>query len=291
MRSSALRRAFACALVASAAYATACVPLRPSSGARGAIPSPERGPDPFAAPWCVRDAGMRRAQLVEVRALLTSQVDSFVRVDTLRSVLEFAWGDVPETSPPRVAGMVTDARVGVGDEPTATPGGLSLPFSFTSEIRAPGTQPLFLVPDASACNSPAAAVVHGVRESWLSLPDTLWPERGWRDSTSYSTCRDGVMLAFDVVREFTPTSARLRDGQLVVLITRRSRSTVRGECTQFGESIVITGEGEGEMLLEGALAAGAIMTAEGTSELRLEMRGRRRMQRLVQESRIVVREP
>jgi hypothetical protein len=273
------------------ASASACAPLRQSSGARDAIPSPERRADPYAAPWVVRDAGARRSQLVEVRALLTSLVDSFVRVDTLHSVLEFAWSSVPETSPPRVAGMVTDARVSLGADSLAPPAGLSLPFSFTSEIRTPGTQPLFLVPDGGACNSPAAALVHGVRESWISLPDTLWLERGWRDSVSYSTCRDGVVLTLDVVREFAPTGARLRDGQLVVLITRRSRSLVRGEGTQFGEEISITGEGEGEMLLEVALAAGAILTAEGTSELRLEMRGRRRTQRLVQESRIVVREP
>ena len=279
------------ALLLGLATLVGCAPLRPSSGARDAIASPERGPDPFGAPWVVRDGGMRRSQLVEVRALLTSQVDSFVRVDTLRSLLEFAWGDVPETDPPRIAGLVSDARVGLGGDSLATPRGLTLPYSFTSEIRAPTAQPTFLVPDAAACNSAAAALVHGVRETWLSLPDTLWPGRSWRDSTNYPTCRDGVALTLEVVREFTPTGARLRDGQLVVLLTRRTRSTVRGEGTQFGEPISITGEGEGEMTLEVALVAGAIMVAEGTSELRLEMRGRRRVQHLVQESRILIREP
>ncbi len=280
-----------CSLLVASAAVIACAPLRPSSGTRGAVESPERGPDPFAAPWVLRHAGLRRTQVVETRALLTSQVDSFVRVDTLRSVLEFAWGDVPETDPPRVAGMVTDARVSVGADSLAPPRELTLPFSFTSEVRAPGAQPTFLVPDASTCGAPAAALVHAVRESWLSLPDTLWPGRSWRDSASYPTCRDGVLLTVTVIREFTPSSARLRDGQLVVLLTRTSRTTLRGDGTQFGEAISITGDGEGEMALEVALAGGVVLVGEGTSELRLEMRGRRRTQRLVQESRITVREP
>lgn len=239
----------------------------------------------------MRDGSMRRSQLVEVRALLTSQVDSFVRVDTLRSVLEFAWSDVPETDPPRVAGLVTDARIALGGDSLAPPRGLTLPYSFTSERRTPRAQPNFLVPAEDACDSPAAALVHGARESWLSLPDTLWLGRAWSDSTSYVTCRDGVPLTVDVRREFTPTGSRLREGQQIVLISRHSSTWVRGEGSQFGEAITLVGVGEGEAVLEVALAGGVVLRGEGSSELRLEMRGRRRLQRLVQESRVVIREP
>ena len=274
-----------------ALMAGACSPLLPSQGRRGPATPVARAVDPLAPPWVVRDAGMRRKQQVEVRALLTSQVDSLVRVDTLRSFLEVAWSSVPGTTPPRVAGLITDVRGALGDAGLTAPAGLSLPFSFTSEIRDASSQPTFLVPDASSCSSVAGTVVHGVRETWLTLPDTLAPGRVWADSSVYLTCRDGIALTVEVVREFTPSVARRRDGQLVVLITRRSRSRVAGDGVQFGEPIVLLGEGEGLLSLEVALVGGVILYGEGTSELRLEMRGRRRSQRLVQESRILIREP
>lgn len=239
----------------------------------------------------VRDGGMRRSQVVEVTAVLTSQVDTLVRVDTLRSHLEVAWSAVPGTAPPRLAGLVTDARSAFGAESLAVPAGLSLPFSFTSEIRRADAQPSFLIPDPSSCTSIAAALVQSVRETWLALPDTLWPERSWQDSSSYIVCRDGVPLTLTSVRTFSPVQARLREGQLVVQISRRTTLQLAGDGLQFGEPVALLGEGEGQMLLEVALVGGTIVRGEGTSELRLEMRGRRRFQRLVQESHLVVREP
>lgn len=234
---------------------------------------------------------MRRTERVEVRSLLTSQVDSFVRVDTLRSLLEVAWSDVPGTEPPRVAGLISEVRSAFGADTLAVPPGVTLPFSFTSERRGPASQLTFLIPDATACGSATGAAVQGVREAWLAPPDTMWPGRVWGDSTSYEICRDGVPLVITAVREFTPTGARLRDGQLVVLVSRHSRSRVAGSGVQFGEAIALLGEGEGVMQLEVALSGGVVLYAEGTSELRLEMRGRRRTQRLVQESRLLIREP
>lgn len=234
---------------------------------------------------------MRRTQVVETRALLTSQLDSVVRVDTLRSVLEVAWSSVPDTDPPRRAGLISDARAALGGDSLSVSAGLSLPFSFTAETRDASSQPSFVIPDASSCVSSAAVVVQGVRETWLSLPDTLWPGRSWSDSSVYLTCRDGIALTIETVREFTPSAARDRDGQLVVLVSRRSRSRVAGDGVQFGEPLAVLGEGEGVMTLEVALAGGVVVLGEGTSELRLEMRGRRRSQRLVQESRLLIREP
>jgi hypothetical protein len=269
----------------------ACAPLLPSQRGDGAVAARTRRADPLDGPWVVRDAGRRRTQSVDVRALLTSQADSLVRVDTLQSVLEVAWSAVPGSTPARVAGLISDARSAVGGDPLAVPRGVTLTFSFTAEIREPSAQPTFLIPDAASCASPAGAVVHGVRETWLSLPDTLWRGRSWSDSTVYLTCRDGITLTVEVVREFTPTAARLRDGQPVVLVARRSRTRIAGDGRQFGEQVAVLGTGDGVLSLEVALAGGVIRSAQGTSELRLEMRGRRRMQRLVQESRIVIREP
>jgi hypothetical protein len=187
--------------------------------------------------------------------------------------------------------MVVAYGVAVGGDTAVVPAGVTLPFSFTAESRADRAQPEFVIPDAANCALPNAAVVQGVRDTWLSLPDTLAPGTAWRDSTTYLTCRDGILLTVDAQRSFVVTGARMRDGQLAVLVQRATAWHVVGSGLQFGEPLTIRGEGEGTMALEVALAGGVILYGEGMSELRLEMEGSRRRQRLVQSSATEIREP
>jgi hypothetical protein len=289
------RRARGIALLVLAACALvglpACAPLSPSAGTRGGgrpAPTPR---DPVGGPWVVRDAGARRSQVISARAVISSEVDGRLRVDTLHSSLEFAWSAVPGASPARLAGMVVAYAVAVGGDSAQVPAGVTLPFSFTAEQRTDAAQPEFTIPDGASCTSPNAAAVHGVRDSWLSLPRTL--ERGsrWRDSSDYLICRDGIPLAVTAVRSFVATGARMRDGQLAVTVQRATTLRLTGSGLQFGEPIEISGEGEGTMTLEVALAGGVVLHAEGLSELRLRMQGRRRQQTLVQSSRVDIREP
>lgn len=268
-----------------------CAPLSPSARTVVAGRPAVAAHDPLAAPWVVRDAGAHRAQVVRVRAVLASEVDGRLRVDTLRSALEVAWSAVPESLPARLAGMVVSYSVAVGLDTAAVPAGVTLPFSFTAESSTDGAQPGFVIPDATSCALPNAAVVQGARDTWLSLPDTLEPGKAWRDSTTYLTCRDDIPLTIVVSRLFVPTGARMRDGQLAVIVQRVTSWRVTGSGLQFGEPLAIQGDGEGTMVLEVALAGGVILYGEGRSELRLEMEGRRRKQRLVQSSTTEIREP
>jgi hypothetical protein len=234
---------------------------------------------------------MRRRQSAAWRTLVTTQTDTLVRVDTLSGELEVAWSDVPGSAPPRIAGLVSDYRAARGADAAMAPAGITLPFSFTAERRAEGTQPTFVIPDAARCDLPIAAAVQPLRDLWMSPPDTLREGAAWEDSTRHNICRDGVMIEVATHRRFTATGARLRDGQLVVLVARASRTTLAGAGLQFGDSVFVVGAGEGNATLELSLGGGVIIAGEGTSELRVDFRGSRRSQRVVQESRLTIREP
>jgi len=278
-------------VMCTAAFALACAPLAPSSRTRGPVSAPTRAADPLAGPWVLRDLGARRRQSAEWRTLVTTQADTLVRIDTLRGELEVAWSAVPETSPPRLAGLVSDFRTARGDAPLEPPNGISLPFSFTAEWRSAGTQPAFVIPDGERCDVPMAAAVQPLRDFWMSPPDTLRAGLVWEDSTRHNICRDGIVIAVETHRRFTASGARLRDGQLVVLVARASRTTLVGRGVQFGDSVFVAGAGEGSAMLELSLSGGVIVVGEGTSELRVDFRGSRRTQRVVQEGRLTLREP
>jgi hypothetical protein len=268
-----------------------CAPLSPSSRTRSPAASAPRAADPLAGPWIVRDAGMRRRQAATWRTLITTQSDTLVRVDTLRGELEAAWSEVPGAQPPRLAGLVSDYRLAFGEGALEPPAGIAPPFSFTAERRAEGAQPTFVIPDASRCDLPLAAAVQPLRDLWISPPDTLRAGLVWQDSVRHSICRDGIIIEVTTRRRFTATNARLRDGLLVVLVARASETTLSGRGVQFGDSVVVDGAGEGSATLELSLGGAVIIAGEGTAELRVNFRGTRRTQRVVQESRLSIREP
>jgi hypothetical protein len=279
------------AAASNALLSAACAPLAPSSRAGRPATAAPRAADPLAGPWIMPDTEMRRRQSAAWRALVTTQADTLVRVDTLRGEFEVAWSAVPGSEPPRVAGLVSDYRTARGDGVLETPAGITTPFSFTAERRRAGEQPTFVIPDAARCDLAIAAAVQPLRDVWMAPPDTLRAGSEWDDSPHHCICRDGVLLEVSTRRRFVATGARLRDGQLVVLISRTSQTTLAGRGVQFGDSIAIAGLGEGRAALELALVGGVIVAGEGTSELRIDFRGTRRAQRVVQESRLTIREP
>lgn len=247
--------------------------------------------DPLRLPWLVRRTAAPVEQIVHVAAILESRTDSAAaaRVDTLQSQLAVSWSSPSTRYPFRFVGSVTDYRVGAaaGDSLERI-ADLPLPFSFSAEQRHPSTQPVFRSPVASECGMPQASIVNGVRELWLSLPDTLSPGRTWKDSTTYVVCRDSIPLTTHVEREFRVTGAAWRDSAVVATIERRTTSRLSGNGQQFGEPISIRGEGTGSAMFEVSLATGMASFASGESLLELTMTGRRRSQHLTQRSRISI---
>jgi hypothetical protein len=265
-------------------------------GAAGPRPAPrlpvEAGaPDPLAAPWVVRRTGEPISQTIHVAAVLESTADSSrpPMADTLQSQLSATWTVPSSGFPRRYLGTVTDYRLSaaVGDS-LVTPADLPLPFSFTAEQPSRIAQPSFVTPDASVCDMPQASIVHGVRDLWLSLPDTLRADLRWSDSVTYVVCRDSIPLTMDVRRDFRVTGAMWRDSTVVVTVERRTETHLNGTGRQFGDSVTLSGEGTGAAMFEVSLRTGAATFASGESELRVTLRGSRRIQQLTQRSRISI---
>lgn len=256
------------------------------------VPSQPAVTDPLAGPWRVRDLGMRRTQRLHVRSVLTSQMDTVVRVDSLESRLEAAWAPVPQTEPARLAGMVESFEVRTSHENAwRTPAGVTLPFSFVAVHEVPEAMPRISTPDAGACGVPNAVAVQPWRELWLELPPVLRAGDVWEDSTTYVLCRDSIPLVVTTVRRFQAVGSHLRGEQQVITVHRTSRTRFDGVGRQYGEEVRLEAEGEAELRLEIALAGGVIVAGEGVAELRMSLTGRRRMQRLVQESQLTIDAP
>lgn len=278
-------------LVVFAAAMVAC-----SSGGFIARPAARATPiaeavDSLAAPWRLRDAGRPRAQRMVVAAVLTSRIDTVTRVDSLSSAMTFEWSYSEASAPRRVAGMVRTFELrATGDTAWRSLDAVALPVSFVADQARGGTVPQMTIPEAASCTA-QAAIVQGWRESWVDAPAVLEAGTRWRDSTEAPLCRDGLVLHTVVVREFVAERAERRGDETVILVRRTSRITMDGRGVQFGDSVHVSGTGDGVAQLAISLEGGAIVAGGGTSELRLTLRGRRRTQELVQHSALNISRP
>ncbi len=262
------------------------------------LPTPRPAPeseaptrtDPLSAPWTVDATSGSVVQEIRLEASLLSRVDTVERRDSIRTIVSAEWSRVHGDGAPRLAGLLTSFRVSADSTEPVTPLGLLLPVPFSALEGAGPTQARFTTPDPSGCGLEAAAASM-LRELFVTLPRRLEPGTSWRDSSSYVVCRDSITLTVRSVREFRVTGAERRDGQVVVLLERRSQTTMRGEGHQFGEPLSIEADGDGLAQLAVRLSGGFVVAGSGESELRMTMRGRRRSQELTQHTRIEIVTP
>lgn len=287
-RTSMRRNAFLCLL----AFLVGCgggtrVTTRERSPARRAAAAP----DSLVPPWTFRGTERPRAQRVDISSVIESRFDTLLRVDTLATRAWYDWAEHPDAANHRVAGMVrafavrsgTDSLWRVLDAP-------ALPVSFVAEVPWEGSAPELQLPRADGCD-PQAAVVPGWRETWVSPPPTVSVGSTWRDSSVTPLCRDGIVLHSTAVRTFVVEGVVEREGKLRIVVRRSSRARVSGSGVQFGDTLRFTGEASGGARLELLLQGAVIAAGEGSSELRLTMRGRRRTQELVQRSALQIAIP
>jgi hypothetical protein len=246
--------------------------------------------DPLSAPWTVDAGSGAIKQRLTFEGALVSRVDTVERRDTLRTVVAAEWSRVSGDGAARLAGLLTDFRVSADSTEPVTPDGLLLPVPFAATNGAGAAQARLTSPDPASCGLDAAAV-SALREVFITLPRRLEPGTSWRDSSTYVVCRDSIALTVRSEREFRVTGAERRDGMVVVLLERRSRTTMRGDGHQFGEPLTIEAEGDGHVQLAVRLSGGFVVSGSGESELRMTMRGRRRSQELTQRTRIEIVTP
>ncbi len=250
---------------------------------RAAAPRVEA--DLLAEPWLVGPSAGEARQHLVVTAVLRSRIDTAERADTLRSAVEAVTSRVVSAGVWRLGGLITAFRVG-----DSTPPSLSLPQPFSAELGAPGTQPRLVQPADGEC-SVAGAAAQSLRELWVVPPALLTAGLTWADSSRFVVCRDSIPLAVASYREYRVLGAERRGSAVVVLVERRSRSRLEGEGLQFGERIVLTGEGSGVARIALSLAGGWILEGQGEGELSLRLTGRHRTQELHQLTRLAIGAP
>ena len=284
--------------------AAACAPSRsaPTPGPEPApvgapIPDPEKPVpiDPLAEPWLVGTPVLpvthELVLTTAVRAAADAAALTAARADSSRTTLTVRWDSAGRASVR--SGAVLSFRVGAaapsGGGVMAVPVGLTLPLSLAAVVDAEGGAVRITEPRESGCGS-AAAVAQMVREVLVAPPRRLTRGLTWADSLRTTICRDSIPLALTSIRHYVVEDARVQEGRAIVVIRRRSSTTLSGTGTQFGEAVTISGEGEGELLFGLRLDDGQMTEGNGVSSLTLTLVGRRKTQVVAQSARLEIKQ-
>ena len=250
--------------------------------------------DSLLGPWALRNSRRERSHSIELRGTLTTHVDTvgaLERVDTIRVRARAASSRVVSGDTERFSGLLRAYELSSGDSvPFAVPAGLYLPLPFTAVVGERGAAPTLEVPTGREC-SIAAAALQPLRDLWLGVPARLARDQAWSDSTTFTLCRDSIPLVVRSTRDFRVVGAEILEGETVLRVVRESRTTITGDGVQFGETLLIEAEGSGRLELLVSLAGGEVVRADGESELRMRMTGRRRVQLLRQAMRTTITSP
>jgi len=229
--------------------------------------------------WAYRESTKLQSFSVDQHAMI--RFDSSAHTDTVSSHVEIAFTSSPAAH--CVNGSVSAFLVDGAGHTAATPAGLTTPFPLRAEYSARTAQFDFTAPrDATPCGSTALAVLQSLRDLWIKPPDTLRVGTTWKDSSSYTVCRDGIPLHAIVQRNFTVSGTTGLDRRMFLTISRASLTAIEGTGTQFGEMVEVKGTGRGQLLYLLDPATGEITTATGTSSLELSLRSKLRTQVVTQ---------
>lgn len=241
-------------------------------------PTPVSAPAPAVrgnGPWLYRPSTAAQHFVIDQRAVVTIGVDTTARPDTLTSHAEVSFTHGARA----VTGSVAAFLVGDAARAPATPQGLQVPFSFSASYASADLQLAINTPaDSVPCSSTGRATLQSLRDLWFQAPDTLRVGSTWSDSASYVTCRDGIPLRSVVHRMFHVAAAAERDGRVVLSIARLARTVIDGRGLQFGDSVAVTGSGNGQMTYDFDPVRGELISARGSSTLDISLRGSQRTQ-------------
>jgi hypothetical protein len=227
--------------------------------------------------WVYAPSTVAQRFTIDQSAAITVGVDSAAHTDTVTSHAEVTFSNTPSTH--GLNGVVSALLVGGGGHTAATPAGLQVPFSFRATYAAGNLQLQFTAPiDVTPCSSTELAAAQSLRDLWFQAPDTIRLESMWADSSSYVTCRDGIPLRATVHRMFHVAASTVREGHTLLSITRLSRTLVEGHGAQFGDSVTVSGAGNGQLTYELDPSSGEISSASGSATLDFSLRSSQRTQ-------------
>jgi len=275
-------RLFVLVLLAGACVSSPLARTAPRPTAATAAPS---GPS-TAGPWAMRPSTAPQNVLVSTQAVVTITGDPATRVDSLRSTLDASYAQLPGNVR-RLDGRLAAFQVASGAGTPTSVAGLTLPARFSVELG--GTAAGFRLPTASnVCSDPSLSVMQGLYDAWTLLPDTLGLRTEWVDTVQTISCRDRVPMKGTGVRRFRVARADVENGRVVVTIERKAKTRLAGEGEQFGEHVIIDGQGESTVRYALDVQSARWLRASGASTLELSFKSKIRNQRVRQESQISV---
>ena len=243
-------------------------------------PAPIHAPPPAArsiGAWAYRPSTAMQLFAVDESAVISIDRDSATRIDSVSSHTEIAFANAPPLH--SVYGRVSAFLVGATGRAPATPDGLQIPFPLRATYTSANLQLQFVEPaDVIPCSSNELAAAQSLRDLWFQAPDTLRIGATWADSSSYVTCRDGIPLRATVHRMFHVAGSTVRDERTHLSVTRLSRTLLEGRGVQFGDSVTVSGAGNGQLAYDLDPVNGEVVSAAGTATLDFSLRSSRRTQ-------------
>lgn len=249
-------------------------------------PISDRGPDQPPAPvapisWVLTPSLLSRDYQLELRASIVTTLDSGqVVVDSTSIAVDATLREVADGG---TAGLIQSVVVTAPGLAPAPMSGLSVPFAFVAERPAqnPGLQldpmprPVVRDPCAAKFDVPLGVL----RDFLVTPPDTLSIGVAWADSGSYVTCRDGARLTVFSRRTFHVAAHDTTGGRSVLLVDRRSTSTLQGRVVRGEDTTHVSGSGTGSMRLVLDATTGSVVSADGAGFLDVLVRGAIREER------------
>jgi hypothetical protein len=195
--------------------------------------------------------------------LVTGAVDSF----TVRST-----GLVPGAREPYAAAIPFRATLLGGRMPAQ--------FTPASPVPQPPAPPA-----DSACVAPDAPLIALAREVLVPLPFSVAPGHAWQDTVSTTTCRAGIPVTTTTVRSYRVVGPGERDGAPALTVSRATQITMTGQGTPGGQTVTVTGGGQGAGALFLDVAGGRYLGGTDSSTVELAISNGLQTRRFVQQAR------
>jgi hypothetical protein len=142
---------------------------------------------------------------------------------------------------------------------------------------------------SAGCPPADAAALDAARDLWVRWPERVTQGAEWRDSAVVALCRDGVPLVLTLVRDYRLAGIEGDSATPLLVIERRTQTTLEGRGAIRGDTATITGSGTGAGTLRVDPATGWIVSADLSAELELRAVDTRRTQFVEQRTRTTVR--
>lgn len=195
----------------------------------------------------------------------------------VRSDVFVSFAVLPSTTGLAVTGQVDSTDVVPARLPGAGTGRVRLVFPLQFEATVSPRGHLLLRPpspsrasrDTTACWSEARALLDPLHALYPAVPPSLVEGARWRDTVEFATCRLGIPVHIQEVRDLILRRVTSTGGAVVGEVDYTSRTVSAGERTDGTSRVSLGGEGESRGTLRLDVGAGILRTDDSEDRYRL----------------------